>query len=219
MEKRLPLIFILLIFVNSLFAQNVSQKEKIQILLWAEQEQMPGVEFEGSVERIKKTAQFLIEGMVYGWNYEYTPYDKTRNVQEYFEIFPIQELTEQEINSIQYKNTAFKDSRLYARVEFERSETQKLIYESFESLSSAKIKGKGNAKLEDGFEGIQSACKNAMKSSVREYWRSKIKNKPKEIDGKLFLCRAPVIGIENGQYVVTLEFFMETDKITKYKMF
>lgn len=128
MEKRLPLIFFILVFlicgISFVCPQIANQEQKIQLLLWAEKEAYPGVEwdkdtvdFENSTEnpyalpvsRLKKISPYFIEGMLYGWKVEYTPYDKSRGVKEYLEIEAVQELTDGELNSIQYKNSAFKD--------------------------------------------------------------------------------------------------------------
>ena len=59
----------------------------------------------------------------------------------------------------------------------------------------------------------------AIKNAIREYWRAQIKNKPKEIESRLLICCAPVIGVEAGRYRVMLDFFMETERILNYEMF
>ena len=41
------------------------------------------------ISRIRKTAPFLIEGMVYGWEFSYTPQDNARGVEETLEITEI----------------------------------------------------------------------------------------------------------------------------------
>lgn len=220
MERRIPLVIFFLAILNSIsFSQNADQNQKIQILLWAERDAYPGLEWEGSVARLKKIAPLFVGGLLYGWNFEYTPQDTARGVTEYFDCTPVQELSDGEIKSIQYKNAAEKDGRLYCRVEFLRSESQQNLYESWRTVSNARIRGKGYGALSDGFDGIQTAAAAAMKNAVREYWRTKIKNKPKEIDGRLILSAPPVVGVESGRYTVTLDFFMETTRILEYKTF
>ena len=240
MERRLPLIFaaIFQIFsITSITAQSARQNDKIQFLLWAEREAYPGVNWDKGVipdsevnaddtdpfslpvSRLKKTAPFFVQGMLYGWQLVYTPYDKARGVAEYIEFNPVQELTEGELKKIRYVNPAFKDDRLYCRVEFDRSEFNQNLFLSWQSVTNPRVRGLGYGALEKGFEGIQEACAEAMKNAVREYWRDRIKNKPREISGRLILCKPPVIGVEAGRYRVTLDFFMETDRILEYKMF
>ena len=243
MERHVPLVFFLIfLFYPAVFAraQGVNQEQRIQILLWAEKESYPGIDWDKEtidfenppqaeesaenpysipVKRLKKIAPFFIEGMLYGWKVEYTPSDKARAVKEYLEFEPVQKLTDGELKSIQYKNSAFKDDRLYCRVEFDRSDFQMNLYKSWQTVTNPKVRGLGYGKLEDGFDGIQEACAQAMKNAVREYWRQHIKNKPKEISGRLLLCASPVIGVDAGRYRVMLDFFMETDRILNYETF
>ena len=42
--------------------------------------------YQYSVNEIKNLAPFVFEGIIHGWNFSYTPYDKTRQVDEYFEF-------------------------------------------------------------------------------------------------------------------------------------
>ncbi len=236
MDRRLPLIFVLAGLLVSLFAQNLNQLNKIQILLWAEREAYPGIKWDSGkltledsdaeenpytlpVSRLKETAPFFVQGMAYGWEFSYTPSDNARGVKEYFEFQPVQKLTEEELNRIEYKNPAFKDDRLYCRVEFERTDFQKQIYQSWGSVTNPKIRGLGYGKLEKGFEGIQDACGDALKNAVREHWRTRIKNKPREISGRVLLVNPPVAGVDSGRYRLMLDFFIETDRILEYKMF
>jgi len=227
---------VLVLFVAAVFgfAQKVYQDQSVRMSLWAETDAYPGLfdtdtgdtsfteedsKYLIPVARIKKTAPFILEGMLYGWTFEYTPYDKTRAVSEYFDFKPVQKLSEQEINAIRYKKPWVEENRLHVWVEYDRTEAQKYQFKVWDSVTNPKIRGYGYAKLSEGFDGIQNACAEAMKNAVREHWRQLVKNKPKEIDGRLLLCEPPVIGIDSGRYVVTLDFFIETDKIIEYKTF
>ena len=78
------------------------------------------------------------------------------------------------------------------------------------------IQGHGLGKIENGFDGIQEAGKNALKQAVRSYYRGEIKNKPKEISGSVLIRRPPLVGITEGQYSIFLDFFLEKDRIVKY---
>jgi hypothetical protein len=239
MERRIPLktaIFLVLIFLSllPLTAQNLSQNNRIQFILWAEREVYPGVEWNSKVveaesvgeddytipvNRLKQTAPFFVGGLLYGWNFEYTPSDKARKVDEYMDFSPVRELLPSELNSIRYKNTALKDDRLYCRVEYDRTEEQKNLYRSWQSITNPKIRGTGYAPLSKGFDGIRLACQDAIKMAVRDYWRTKIKNKPREISGRIMLSAPPVVAVDSGRYKVTLDFFMETDRILEYEKF
>ena len=227
MERRLQkIIFAFLIAtVIPLFAQDVSQERMVRFALWASTEIYPGVEkpesdaLSMSVRKIKEITPFILSGMIYGWKFEYVPYDKARGVQEYFDFSPLRELNAEEIASIQYAKPWIKDSILNCWVEYHRSDSQIHIFKGWESILHPKIRGEGYAKLSKGFDGIQEACAEALKLAVRNYERKWIKSKPKEISGTVLMREPPKIGVDAGRYKVTLDFFMETDKIVEYKTF
>ena len=227
MERRIQKIVFVFLIVTLLpiFSQDVSQERMVRFSLWASTEIYPGVEKPEKdalalpVQKIKEISPFILSGMVYGWHFEYVPYDKARGVAEYFEFTPLQELSEAEIKSINYAKPWIKDSILNCWVEFRRSDAQIHIYRGWKSVLHPRIKGEGYAKLSEGFEGIQKACGESLKMAVRNYERKWIKTKPKEISGTVFISEAPKIGVDAGRYKVTLDFFMETDKIVEYKTF
>lgn len=226
MEKRVQkLILALTMIFLPLFAQDVSQERTVRFSLWASTEIYPGIEKPESdilarpVRKIKEISPFILSGMVYGWKFEYVPYDRARGVQEVFEFSPIQELNEDEISSISYAKPWIEDSILNCWIEFRRSDAQIHIYKGWESVLHPRIKGEGYARLADGFDGIQNACKEALKMAVRNYERKWIKTKPKEISGTVLMSEPPKIGVDAGRYKVTLDFFMQTDRIVEYKTF
>ena len=120
MEKRISLIlFALIFFANNIYSQHEDFQKKIRIPLWAELDAYPGLaeaqdtssgQFDYPINRLKTISPFLITGMTYGWNFTYTPYDKMRKVDEYFEVTPIAELSEKDGN-IQYSKPWVQDNK------------------------------------------------------------------------------------------------------------
>ena len=45
-----------------------------------------------AITHMRTSVPFILEGMIYGWNFTYTPSDKMRNVEEYFDYTPISEI-------------------------------------------------------------------------------------------------------------------------------
>lgn len=221
-------------------AAEVSQEKQVRFALWAYTEVYPGyfdsdnvsedekklnrennsdVTYSVPIKKIKEIAPFLIEGMVYGWRFDYTPSDKARGVKEYFELSPVQVLSESDIAKINYAKPWVEGNKLSAWVEFPRTESQIRFYNSWLSILHPRIKGIGYARLAEGFSGIKKAAEEAVKNAVREYERTQIKTKPKEIMGVVLISQPPLIGIDAGQYRITLDFFMQSDKIVEYKTF
>ena len=200
--------------------------------MWADIDAYPGMpasendffvektkeDFDYAIKSIKSVSAYLINGMVYGWEFSYTPYDKTRGVKEYFEVKEINPV--EEIKSrIEYSSPWIDNNVLNCWCDFTRSEYEIQNYYRWSSIHNAVIQGIGYGSVKDGFEGIKIAAEEALKKAVRSHYRSIIKNKPKEIRGKVLIREEPLIGVDSGRYVINLDFFLECDKIIEYKVF
>lgn len=244
MERYLQKLKIFLIFTlifagstlfsdaNKLFAQTPSIIRHIRFPIWAEVDAYPGTqaaaadvdaeEFSYPIARIKETVPFLIEGLVYGWNFTYVPFDKTRGVEEYFEIEPVQKLADGQKNdggTIEYSSVWIENNRFNCWVDFTRTDHQVQTYNLWASIQNPTIQGRGYGDLTKGFEGIKEAAVDSVKNAVRSYYRNLIKNKPKQITGAVLLRKTPLLGIDSGRYVINLDFFLECGTIEEYTQF
>lgn len=201
--------------------------EKIRMPLWAELDAYPGLkeaqdvssdQFEYPLNRIKQVAQFLTDGMTYGWEFTYVPYDKTRKVDEFFEFTEINSIAETG-EKITYSDPWIEDNRFNCWVEFDRTPQMIREFRQWQSINFEKIQSHGYGKISDGFDGIKNAAEDCLKNAVRAHYRTIIKNKPKEIRGRVIIRRLPKIGISQGRYVIDLDFFLETTRIIKYSYF
>jgi len=233
MERRLPVILLLLVLTGTsgvLYTQELSQTDHIQLMLWADLDAYPETAaaeknahpddsvFSYPVRRLKELAPYLFTGMIYGWDYEYTPSDKLRGVSEYFECTEIHPLGN-DSKKIIYKAPWIENNRLYCWIEFDRTPAMLESLNYWKSIVHPKIQGSGKGNVMDGFDGIQNACKDSVKNAVREFYRKEIKNKPKLITGKVLINGVPRLSIDSGRYVVELDFFLETGRIIKYTQF
>ncbi|MBQ5998806.1 MAG: hypothetical protein IJL70_04980 [Treponema sp.] len=232
MEKRIFQLTVISVFliagkIFSLSAQVPDYTRTIRIHTWAELDAYPELkeaqdlssgQWDYPINRIKQVAPFLIEGMLYGWNFTYTPYDKARGVKEYFEITPIKAITASD-GKIHYESPWIQDNKLHCWASYTRDDGQIWTYKKWQSLSTEKIRGIGKSSIKLGFDGITEGAKAALKDAIRAHYRPLEKNKPKEITGKVIIYKEPKIGITEGQYMVELDFFLESTRIVKYAAF
>lgn len=232
MEKRIQkikkiLIAFLFISEGICFGQTPSVVRNIRIPLWAEADAYPELEeaqdlsanaFDYPSQRIRDISSFLINGMVYGYNFVYTPSDKARGVEEYLEIKEI-ESSDLIRGGIKYVSPWFEENRIHCWCEYKRTESQIQNYNLWSSINNPKIHGRGRGRLIDGFDGIKNASSDAIKDAIRGYYRNLIKNKPKEITGSVLIRNIPTIGIDNGEYVINLDFFLECGRIVEYTVY
>ena len=174
--------------------------------------------FAFAIDRMKQIAPFFLNGMINGWTFDYTPSDKRRRVKEYFEWGELRPFNSQ-LNPIVYNEPKVIDERLVLWASCNRTEAQKLAFQRWESITHPRLKGVGRAPVGMGFAGIQEASAQAVKNAVHAHWRQIVKNKPKEISGILLLINKPRIYIQEGHYVVDLDFFMETDTMVPYSYY
>lgn len=230
MEKRLffkaVVLLISFIFSINVTAQTPDQSSVIRIHIWSELDAYPELKeaqdtsagiFDYPISRIKEVSPFLINGMVYGWNFIYVPSDKLRNVQEYFEITPIAEISSN--NEIEYQKPWIQDNLVHVFARYEKTPEEIWSHRTWTSISVKKTQGAGVCSVSKGFDGITEAAKNAVKDGIRNYYRPIIKNKPKEISGKIIISKEPIIGIKEGKYLIQLDFLLESDRIIKYTQF
>ncbi|NLM00895.1 MAG: hypothetical protein GX220_05525 [Treponema sp.] len=199
----------------------------LRFQIWALIDEVPSLQikhdktkqqYQFSVDRIKTLAPFVLEGMIYGWKFTYTPYDKRRNINEFFEFECIKSF-EKEINMIQYEKPYLKDGKMLCWIRFDRTEQMMHWRASWNSINNPKISGVGQGNLTDGFEGVENAYAEALKNAVRTYAQGLTRNKPKEITGTVFLYNIPKLLIRSGKYEAHLDFFLTIDKIVPYKFF
>lgn len=211
----------------SIISQTPSVVQHIRFPVWANVDAFPGWELNDDgqngdesypVKSIKELGPFLMKGMVDGWKFIYVPADKARGVEEYFELIEIN--PEVEIaNRIVYSSPWVEDNKLHCWVDFQRSDIEVSSYNLWSSIRNPVIRGRGYGPLEDGFNGIKKAVEEAVKDAIREHYRSKYKNKPKEITGSVLMRKTPLLGIDQGRYVINLDFFLEYGRIKQYTHF
>ena len=207
-------------------AQELSFQRKIRLPLWAQLDAYPGLEkpdydagvFDYAIRQMKAITPFLLNGMVYGWEFDYTPSDKLRGVPEYFEAKEIRSF-EAESKKIFYEQPWFDQSKVHCWANFERDEGMVQSWNQWADVKNPRIMGIGGGKVSKGFDGIQEAAQNALKDAVRNYYRKILKNKPKQITGRVLINKIPAILINSGEYQLQLDFFLETGIIKEYQNF
>ena len=221
--KKLFVFLSVLFFSITIFAQTPSIVQKIRLPLWAELDAYPEIVSEEDInsevyaypiEQLHQIAPFILGGMIYGWDFVYTPMDKARGVEEYFEITEIQPLTLQD--KITYSSPWLQNNKLNCWCEFTRNEFQIQNYYLWSSIQNPTIQGLGYGSVYLGFQGIKEAAKDAVKQAVREHYRTLIKNKPQEITGSVLIKKMPTMGIDAGRYMIKLDFFLEYGRIKEY---
>ena len=228
-KKYVAFIILSMISLSNFFSQNNTSSELLRFPLWyvmAEDPTLfdntdaPKSELENAKNNLQELAPFFIEGLVYGWNFSYTPSDMLRGVSEYFEIIPIVALPNEDYY-YRFTDPNFQEdsSKIEVWIEYDLTPKMMLVRQRWFDAAYPTISGKGSASVFDGVESIPVATELAAKSAIREYARTLVKNKPKEINGQILLTDLPRYYIDAGNYVTDLDFFLKVSKIVEYTKF
>lgn len=217
--------FLFIICLLSFFSLH-AEPDVLRFSIWALLDDYPAniqlsendTVFTRPLVKLKQIAPFVLEGMIYGWSFSYTPSDKARGVEEYFEITPYHKIDVKD-PSLSFKEPYIADGKLTCWVEFERTREMMEWKEHKSSFVYRKIKGYGFGPISNEFDGIEKAYTEAAKNAIREYCRKIYKNKPKEINGFLFFADFPLLGIDSGKYRATLELYLSVDEVIQYSAF
>ncbi len=228
-RSKQALFFVLLLVSFSCYSQNIVNSPLLRFPIWFVLDESPSLSsplvqgesvFSPATESIRDLSPFFVEALVYGWEFSYTPYDAVRGVNEYFEIKNIISIDAGDPN-LHYTDSVVADDTTIVESWIEYELTKRMVYERhrWHSASYPSIKGKGEGSVFDGTEGVKDACEDAAKEAIRSYARDIIKNKPKEITGKVLLTDFPRYYIDAGKYVADLDFFLNVSTIVEYTTF
>ncbi|MBN2440821.1 MAG: hypothetical protein JXJ04_05730 [Spirochaetales bacterium] len=217
-------IIVILLFFISLFP-IYPDAEKLTITLWTELE--PFIVFEGdtsplpekeAVKRILEQARIIFSAMIYGYAFTYTPYDKQRQVAEYFDLRPLYEIVWGDPN-LNVIRSEVRDKRLYITVHYTCMDFQVSRLEAWDTLAIPSAYGRGTGDYFKGYPEKMNSLKNAMKEAIRGYMRKRTFNKPKEISGELVLMEMADTIVNAGEYITTAKVKLNIKEVIPYKVF
>lgn len=189
--------------------------------VWVYLETVPGstkAREQPPLEELEMLGRFLIGGMIFGWQFTYTPSDKTRKVEEFFELEPIRMLPAEDPRFYLSQISAdYPKLSSWARYGIEEDTAR--WQERWNSVVFETSAGRGTGERTDETRGIQNAYRNALLQAVREHAREKEKNKPKEIRGELLLRDNPRVFTEGGLFVAEVRVRIRVTEIIPYRSF
>lgn len=213
---RFPLFFALLSL--PLYGQTILNEE-----FWAELQPMVAqneqtVSEDTAIRRILEEGRFVFSGMIYGFSFSYTPLDRSRNIEEEFELDLYHEIPWGDPHLTVYQ-TRREGSRLFVRLRYVLRDFQEPWYHGMRSNSLRAASGTGEASYYEGYKEKLTAVRNAVKNSVREHARQRIDNKPKKISGTVTLDAAPRITVKSGAYQAVCSVLLKIDEVRPYGVY
>ncbi len=215
LKKFLLILIILSLFIHPLTAQEYPPVEAdIWIDLDTSWESLSPLGFTEARELADTEAGFLLSGMVYGYTFSYRPLDRTRGISEEFILESAAELGTRlppPVDARGRENRAMLLYRYYPEKE------EYLRISSWLSAAIPSVIGYGEGRYILGHEGKMEAYRQALKEAVREYARARIRNKPRRLEGSLFLIDTPTVGVQAGKYTVRMRLKISLREVDAYK--
>jgi hypothetical protein len=197
----------------------------LQAPIWVYLEPVPGTmtaeEIKAKmppIQELDETARFVISGMLYGWRFDYTPPDKTRNVDEFFSLDPMNVIPR---GDPRFELLDVKPAypRLTCWAEFTLDSSLKNWFSYWDSVQIKSANGRGRGERTDEIAGIKKAYTNAIMQAIREYARTLDKNKPKEVLGEVLLRENPRLFADQGFFVADIKVLIHLTEIIPYSAF
>ena len=220
----------LLCTVSTLCADSYSGAETneaviIRAPVWVFLEPQPGVmdnDTQGTRlpprQALLELSKTIMEGMVYGWKFSYTPFDKQRAVAEEFELEPLYSILPSD-SRLSLTELRLQYPYLYCWAEYRVTDAIALHRTEWRRINYVTGKGSGSAERKLEIEGVRQAYREAALAAVRGYLRKNIKNKPKTIHGEMLIKDNPRLSVSGGKFTAELTIYLHIKEVVPYEIF
>ena len=197
----------------------------IRAPVWVFLEPQPGVmdnDIQGTRlparQALIEVSKTIMEGMVYGWKFSYTPFDNLRAVEEEFELEPLQSILS---NDKRLSVTELRPQYpyLYCWAEYRVTGAVGLHRTEWIRINYITAKGSGSAERKLEIDGIRQAYRDAALAAVRGYLRKNIKNKPKSVSGEMLIKDNPRLSVSGGKFTAQLTVYLYIKEVIPYQTF
>jgi hypothetical protein len=162
--------------------------------------------------------RILVSGMIYGWDFSYTPGDKARRVEESFVLTPTAQVPWGSPR-LRITETEVTDARLWARIVYTLDEQESRRRAAWESNTAALSTGEGTADLHLGDAARTKALESAIRDAIRRSLDTRYLNKPREITGEIVLWTDPIMLVRSGTCTTTATVKLLVREFIPYRIF
>lgn len=204
------------------FLERTADDVVLRQYFWVFRELPPGTRLEepyNPEEVLEKYALYVMQLSVFGGKVTYTPSDKTRGIEEFFEFIPRYPIKEPD-PAFSLEKICYDDGNkisAWASYLIDSSNSSYLRY--WQMADPKKYPADGFGSLDKGLEGIFEAYLDGMKNALRSYARTIVKNKPREIRADICIYGVPRLTVNAGRYEAKFEVLIKIEEIIPYSVF
>lgn len=168
--------------------------------------------------RLLDEAAYVFSGMSSGFDFEWSPSDKTRAIAESFSLKPRSPVDpgDPRLQAGQMKRLG---EELYASVSYAPSPAEVLSIASYGREPWRSAQGTGKVDFIRGVRGRFEAYEDAARDAVSGLLRSLSPNKPRRVRGRLVFAEPPRLVLSGGFYTVSLKARVEITELLGYELY
>ncbi|MDR2468278.1 MAG: hypothetical protein LBD22_04875 [Spirochaetaceae bacterium] len=163
-------------------------------------------------------------GMIYGWNFEYEPGERARQLGERLNLQPIGTVKADDAR-IKISDVSILDNVYYLWCDYHLAADQQNRLRAWNSAQTKGIKAMGHAPL-TGPAGTSArtmikaaALEDAIKQALRAELRSTERNRPRFVRGSIALAAFPLYRIFRGNWAAQASFRIRIDELVPYAVY
>jgi hypothetical protein len=205
-------------------ASDMGDRALLRAEFWTDLEPVAAVGEEWPVSpetaraRILDEAAWVYGGMIWGFEFRYTPYDKTRAIPERFEIESLGALRPESL-SFAAGARASSGDEMRTYVEYRPESALVSLMGSYAREPWKGSQGIGKADMNLGVKGRRAAYEDGLRAAVRSFLQGLEPNKPRLVRGRVVLDRPPSMSILGGQYTAQLRARVMVLEFVPYKVY
>ena len=214
-----------------------ADRELLRSEFWADREPVPGTSEEWPVSprlaraRILDEAAWVYGGMIWGFEFTYTPFDKTRALSERFDLQPIQSLDPRELSLAagsfapgargldEGLQGALLSGDYRSFVEYRPEAALVSLMEAYSADPWKGAQGTGRADMILGVKGRRAAYIDGLRIAVRGLMQSREPNKPRLAKGRIVFDRPPTLTILAGSYTAGVKARAMVIEVLQYRVY
>ena len=171
-----------------------------------------------AARRILDEAAWVFSGMVDGFDFEWTPANTGRKIDESFTLLPLGSIQRGDPRLVPGAARHGPD-RMSAWVEFQPDESDARSLESSRGAGWKSSQGMGGVDRMRGYVGRRESYIAAIKSGIENYLRSVEPSRPRVARGRVAIGAPPTLAIVGGEYRVQARLRIQFAEIRRWSIF
>jgi len=213
-------LFFLILASRPVFTEGITLNAEF----WVDIEGLPANDSKESTQRysppqaLLDEASWVFSGIIDGFEFEWTPLDLTRKIEERFSLVPAGKIQRGDPR-LKPGTLRQETGRLFAWIECRPGIAGSAMIESRGREPWLSAGARGSAPLGSGLDGRRAACEDAIREAIRALLRSQEPNKPRLVRGRLAFVSPPLAAIHGGRWIATVKLRVAVGELLKYGVY